>query len=146
MWAAGDEYRKARDISSFPSFKYPIYSLRQKSLLTKSGQWKTTSSYAKDVAFRKMVNKVENIKIGDDNGNNKEESFSVADFANGNVTQGDKLNQIKARKQNDENKSTVKVLRSGNVRHTRTTTATLTTAMAARVLSPSKARKNGNIR
>eukprot|EP00096_Caligus_rogercresseyi_P011718 TRINITY_DN4703_c0_g3_i1.p1 TRINITY_DN4703_c0_g3~~TRINITY_DN4703_c0_g3_i1.p1 ORF type:complete len:530 (+),score=162.41 TRINITY_DN4703_c0_g3_i1:137-1726(+) len=135
MWEQGEEYRKVRGIKSTPKVKYPLYSNKLKKILLKE-RHKGTSATKKD-NFAKIVNKVENIKIrGDDNGNDindimeDEENRLVGspdlneDIVNGNgasrstsckvLTQGDKLNLIKAHKQTTKSTSSSSPSSSGN--------------------------------
>lgn len=122
MWRAGDQMRKHNKdkiVMGKPS-RYPVYSLELKELLIKA------RANGNGEAFTKIVNKVESINLSggdDDNGNPSspgvlaDSSFNE-DETNKNIfhdeedtevvinnknhtrvmTQGDKLNQIKARK------------------------------------------------
>ncbi|XP_040576096.1 dual specificity protein phosphatase CDC14A [Lepeophtheirus salmonis] len=123
MWEQGDEYRRSRGIKFLPRVKYPLYSNKLKKILMKERSNKNSRSVKKD-NFSKIVNKVENIKIVDDNGNtdvmedeeNRLKGMSELneDIVNGNttssspckiLTQGDKLNMIKAHKQTNSSSS-----------------------------------------
>ena len=122
MWGEGDVYReKHKDKSVLNTkAKYPIYSLKLKRKLLAESAKKSNS----DLNYKKMVNKVENIKIGDDDNGNTMIPHVSEDEENKNLvedqieedthepvteeekssqnkvlTQGDKLNQMKARKQ-----------------------------------------------
>lgn len=110
MWLQGDIYRRKNPGKSVKGVKirYPIYSVKQRLLL----ESKASDKIKCESSFSKMVNKVENIKIeDDDNGNGSpERSNHESDEENGNsegCTQGDKLKQIKAHNQNTPQKSRV---------------------------------------
>lgn len=123
MWNEGDIYRKKHREGNVLGSKarYPIYSLKLKSKLIAAESAKKSNN---DLNYKRMVNKVENIKIGDDDNGNCTISPVSEDEENKNVitsegqddacdeetevgkipetkvlTQGDKLNQMKARKQ-----------------------------------------------
>jgi len=138
MWAQGDQFRRAnkdRIVYNKP-VPYPIYSLQLKKLLLEqmnnkkslSSRTSSQSSNHSESNYTKIVNKVERIKIEDENnGNNSPPPTSVTpshganeeDANNGNftnsqttptpenenrpktqqMTQGDRLNAIKAKKQ-----------------------------------------------
>jgi hypothetical protein len=122
MWAEGEAETDKRKTAKCT---YPVYSLRLKKLLLLE---EAAKKKGRGDSFNKIVNKVEQIKIEDestneddenngnlplitsikskkesareDNDNAKESSASAKeDEENGNMTQGDHLNQIKARKQ-----------------------------------------------
>eukprot|EP00095_Tigriopus_kingsejongensis_P007281 snap_masked-scaffold144_size312663-processed-gene-2.25 protein:Tk07281 transcript:snap_masked-scaffold144_size312663-processed-gene-2.25-mRNA-1 annotation:"dual specificity protein phosphatase cdc14a" len=126
MWLQGDQFRrqnKDKILMGKPT-KYPIYSLVLKDQYEREAAKKVARSVPGD-NYSKMVNKVERIRIQDDdngnpstritptipsmdedenrNGSRMTNDRLYGDEANGNLakkilTQGDKLNQIKARK------------------------------------------------
>jgi hypothetical protein len=113
MWLQGDIYRRKNPGKGVKGAKirYPIYSLKHRLLLESKASDKIKNSKSES-SFSKIVNKVENIKIeDDDNGNGSpERSSHESDEENGNsegCTQGDKLKQIKALNQNTPQKSRV---------------------------------------
>lgn len=118
MWAQGDVYRrKYKDkIVLNTRCPHPVYSLKLKEVLNAEYSRQKLKSESN---FYKIVNKVEQIKIDDENNGNVEvgdnnpmgsnkptttSQYDESDYEdNGNsegLTQGDKLNQIKALKQN----------------------------------------------
>ena len=146
MWLQGDQFRRQNKSSSSAivmdkPLTYPIYSLKLKALLLDHMNSKQRSYATSDHQsnFTKIVNKVERIKIEDENNGNSPSSAvitsprsdfenannsntssssafddvvddennansgSITNTANGNgnkvMTQGDRLNAIKARKQ-----------------------------------------------
>lgn len=116
MWSQGDNYRRKNPgkVVRGVKHRYPIYSVQQR-LLLQSKVSDTNQNSRGESSFSKIVNKVENIKIDDeDNGNSCPESSGnlghESDEENGNsegCTQGDKLKQIKANNQNTPQKSRV---------------------------------------
>ena len=146
MWLQGDQFRRKHKDLNMTKIKFPVYSLTHKQILTEEFNAKLTAAKKKDNSssstsgahndsFSRMVNKVEKIRLqDDDNGNptlasedaenqnyrnsnltdeyddnnsgDEDEERRETDKGNKNekiknkvLTQGDKLNQIKARKQ-----------------------------------------------
>lgn len=125
MWMQGDQFRRHNKDKS----KYPLYSQKLKQLLLDEMNRRHQAKSSQGGDYTKIVNKVEQIKIEDENNGNsiheeddisyeedvnandeEDESSSseeVSEEANGNhhhqqkvkMTQGDRLNAIKARKQ-----------------------------------------------
>lgn len=129
MWLQGDQFRRQHreKAQAFTRVRYPLYSLKLKKILMDEmanvKNRKSSSSHQPGDHITKMVNKVERINLkDDDNGNSVLQSPTSEDAENENLinvsgkseeddeqngnnnktkvlTQGDKLNQIKARKQ-----------------------------------------------
>lgn len=127
MWLQGDAYRrenKDKIVADKPT-PYPIYSLKLKKYLLDAMNNRKTSSSSRassqgsnhsESNYTKIVNKVERIKIEDENNGNSpvisqpQSPLNESDEDNGNtvkengnrpktMTQGDRLNAIKAKKQ-----------------------------------------------
>jgi len=123
MWLQGDIYRRKNPGCSQKGTKclYPIYSIKQRDLLAIKCADASKSS-RKEASFSKIVSKVQNIKIEDeDNGNcsplapNKSSCESDEENGNGDkCTQGDKLKQIKAQNQNTPQKCKTLMGRQSN--------------------------------
>lgn len=117
MWKQGDAYRKLHKdkVVLDKPVPYPVYSLELKKILldtmksspSSRASSASSSTLGGDEKFTKIVNKVERIKIEDENNGNNPLLLGndEEDLNNGNsdrpktMTQGDRLNAIKAKKQ-----------------------------------------------